>query len=102
MGIAAHAIAHDFSQNLRPSSAGKFEFFENQDSRAFANHKSVAPRIPGTTGFFGRVVTGRERTHSGETTNAHGGDRGLCPARDHDVGIATRDDLVGIADRVRA
>ena len=41
-GVAAHTVAHDFSQNLSPAAAGEFQFLQNEDSSPFADYESVA------------------------------------------------------------
>src|SRR5579864_3565186 len=101
VSVSAHAVAHNFGQNLGAAPAGKVQFFEDKDSRAFANHEAVASGVPGTAGFLGRLVARRQRAHGSETTYAHRSDSSFGSPRDHDLGVATRDDFVGISDRVR-
>src|SRR5437660_12683311 len=56
VGVAAHSIADDLSQNIRSAAAGKFQFFENQNSCALANYKTVARPIQPTASLFGCLI----------------------------------------------
>ena len=102
IGVAAHAVAHDFGQHRRATPHGAFILFQDQDAGAFSGHESVAIAIPGPRGPFRLVVAMGKRAHGGEPADAHGGDGGLGAAADHRVGIAPLDQAEGIADGVRA
>ncbi len=102
ISVSAHAIPHDLGQNLGSAPPGKFQIFEDQDASAFTDYESVARDIPRTTGFFGSIVPRGKRSHCGESAHAHGSDGGFRAARDHHVRVATRDDLVSVAYRMRA
>src|SRR6266851_3871786 len=102
LSIAAHAVTHDFSQNLGPAPAGKFQLLQNQDSGAFADHESVAPQVPWAAGLLRCIIRRGKRPHGRESTDTHGRDGGFGPAGDHHIGIATRDDLTGVPNGVRA
>ena len=98
VGVAAHSIADDLSQNIRSAAAGKFQFFENQNSCALANYKTVARRIPRPACLFGGVIADRKGAHGGKTAYTHGSDRRFRAARDHGVRITTSNDLERVAD----
>ena len=86
----------------RTAPAGKLQFLEYHNARAFADYESVASRIPGTAGLLGIVVPGGKRAHGGESAHSHRSDRSFGAAGNHYIGIATRDDLESIADGVGA
>src|SRR5580765_2479618 len=65
ISIPAHAITDNFSHDPRTAPAGKLQFLEHHNARAFADYESVAPRIPGTAGLLGIVITGGKGTHGG-------------------------------------
>lgn len=102
VGIGTSAIADDLGQNLCAAGFGKFQLFQNQNARAFADHEAVTIFIERATGVGGIVVASGKRAHGGKTTNAHGSDRGFRPAGDHDVGIAALHDVIGISNGMRA
>src|SRR4051794_16623569 len=52
VGVGAHAVADDFSQYAGAAGLGVFQFFENKNSGAFANHKTVAVFVPGAAGML--------------------------------------------------
>src|SRR5580658_5039405 len=95
VSIAAHAITGDLRQNAGPALAGKFQFFEDQDARAFANDKTVTVFVPGTAGLLGLVVTRGESAHGSESAHAHGSDRGFGATGNHHVGVVVLDDAEG-------
>ena len=101
-GVSAHPIAHDFGHDVGPAAAGKLQFFQHQNAGAFANHKSVASRIPGTAGLLGIVIPGGKRAHGGESADSHRSDGCFRAARDHYVSVAAGDDLESVADGVGA
>ena len=101
--VAAHAVADHLRQNRRAAPLGVFQFFENQDARAFADDEAVAIVIPRA----GRRAAGSSlRCDSArmarESADAQRRDAGFRAAADHHVGIAVLDHAEGIADRVRA
>ncbi len=100
--VAAHAIAHDFSQDGRAAPFGKFQFFKDQNPGAFADHESVAIAIERAGSVRGIVIALRKRAHGGESADAHGRDAGFGAAADHDVGIAALNNPERIADGVGA
>src|SRR5437879_13712024 len=61
VGVSAHAVADDFGDQLHSARAGVFEFFQNQDSRPFADHETVAVAVPRTAGLLRFVIAGGER-----------------------------------------
>jgi hypothetical protein len=101
-GIAAHPITHNFGQNPCSTAAGDFQFFENQNSRAFANHESIAGRVPRPARLLRRIIASGKRTHGAEAADRHRSNRCLGSTRNHDVSITARDDLVRIAYGMRA
>jgi len=46
VSVAAHAVAHDLGQDRRTAAFGAFQFFENENARAFADNESVAVAGP--------------------------------------------------------
>ena len=100
--VRAHAVADHFSQYLCAARLGKLQLFQDQDARAFADHKSVAVLIQRPAGVLRIVVAGRKRLHRGKATDAHRRNGRFGAARDHRIGIAALDDAEGVADGVRA
>ena len=68
--VGAHAVADHLGQNLRAARLRKLQFLENQDSRALADHESIAILVERPAGLGWLVVARRERAHRGES--AHG------------------------------
>ena len=101
-GVAAHAVADDFGQDGRAAPFGEFEFFENQDARAFADDESVAIAVEGPRSVRGIVVALRQARAWPRIRRRPWGDAGLGAAADHDVGIVALDDFEGIADGMGA
>ena len=101
-GVRRHAIANHFGQYFRAAGLGKLKFFHDQDSRTLANDEAIAVFIKWPTGVFWILVSGRERLHGGESADAHGGDCGLCPSSNHDIGVTPLDDAEGVANGVCA
>jgi len=100
--VARHTVARNFRDDGRAALLRVLEFFEYQNTRAFADHKAVARLIPGTAGFFRLVVARGKRAHGGESTDAHRSDRSFRAARDHHVRVIVLNDAERIANRVRA
>src|SRR5581483_6497043 len=102
IGVCAHTVTYNLGDDGGPAFSGKFQFFENQNARAFANDEAIAVFVPRAAGAMRIVVTGGERPHSGKSSDSHRRDCGFRAAGDHHVGIAILDDPGGIADRVGA
>src|SRR3954469_13139743 len=58
--IAAHAVADDLRQYVRATLIRAFEFFEDQNPRAFTDDEAVASLIERTAGLLGFIVAGRK------------------------------------------
>src|SRR5438105_3627909 len=101
VSVSAHAIAYDFCDWLGPTRAGMFQLFKDENSGAFAHHKSVAVTVPWAAGFFGLVIARGKRTHRGETTNTERGDCRFSAAGNHHIGIAVLNNAKRIADGMR-
>ena len=101
-GVGAHAVADDLGEDFCASGLSKFQVFEDEDARAFADDEAVAVFVKGAAGVFGVVVAGGKRAHGGESADSHGSDGGLGAPGDHGVGVAPLDGPVGVADGVGA
>ena len=99
-GVGAHAVADDFTENLRAACLGELQLFQDEDARAFADHKAVAILVQGAAGVVGIIVAGGEGLHGGESAHTQRGDGGFCTTRDHGVGIAALDDAISVANGV--
>src|SRR6202521_1282746 len=102
IGVAAHAVANDFSQDRSVALPGIFQLFKDQDARAFADDKAVAVLVPRSAGFFGIVIARGKSAHSRESANPHGSDCGFRAAGYHDIGVVVLNDAEGIADGMSA
>src|SRR6185312_1389614 len=51
VSIRTHTVPDDLSQYLRAARLGVFQFFENENPRALADHKPVAVFVPWTAGL---------------------------------------------------
>ena len=101
--VAGHAVAADLGVDLRATGAGVLEFLENHDAGALTHDEAVAVLVPRPRGARWLVVElGRKRAAGAETRDAERVDRRLGTARDHDVGVAERDQPGRVADRVNA
>src|SRR4029078_8602353 len=100
--IGAGAITDDLSVNPRATFLRGFELFENQDSRALADNKTVAIALERSRGVQWIVVVGRQRSHGRKARDTHRRDSRLCAAADHDVCVAALNDLEAVADRMCA
>ena len=101
VGVAGHAIADDFGDDIRAAALGEFERFENQHAGAFADDEAVALGVEGAAGALGFVIARGERAHGGESADAHGSDGRFGAAGDHHFRVAALDDFVGVANGVR-
>ena len=102
VSISAHPVAHNLRQNFPSTAAGKFQFFQYQNPRAFSDDKPIPPGIPRTAGFLRRIISRGKCPHGCESAHSHRSNGRFCPARNHGVGVASRNDLVGISHRVSA
>ena len=75
--VRAHAIANHLGQNLRAAFLRKLKLFENQNARAFANHKAIAILVEGPARPRRLVVARRERAHGSESAHRQRRDRSL-------------------------
>ena len=67
----------------------------------FADYKTIAVFVERTAGMFRVGIAGRERSHGGEATHAHGCNCCLSTARNDHVGIVALDGAKGVAHRMR-
>ena len=101
-GVRTHAITDNLGQDGSATTSRVFQFFENQNARAFTDDKAIAILVPGTAGARGIVVARRECAHGSESADAHGRNRGFGAARYHDVRVIVLNDAERVADRVCA
>ena len=101
VSISAHTVPNNFRNRFSPARAGMFQLFKDENSGAFAHHKSVAVTVPWAAGFFGLVIARGKRTHRGETTNTERGDCRFSAAGNHHIGIAVLNNAKRIADGMR-
>ena len=103
IGIARHAVAHDFGMDGCAARLGVLELLENHDARTLAHDEAIAVPVIGARALLRRIVElGRERLAGDEARDAKAADGRFGAARDHDIGIVERDDAGRIADGVRA
>ncbi len=101
IGIARHTVAHDFRENRCIAFLGVFEGFENQNARTFADHKTVAARVPGTAGVLRIVIPRGERLHGRKPADAHGRDGRLRASANHHLRGPALDNFEGVAHGMR-
>src|SRR5207302_6598990 len=78
------------------------QILEDQDACAFAEDETITVLVPGTARGSGVIVAGGKRAHGGESAYAHRRNGGFGASSNHHVSITALDDLVGVADGVRA
>lgn len=101
IGIRADAVAGELGVDFRAAFAGVFEFFDDDDSCAFAHDEAVAVFVEGAGCVFGVVVSaGGKGLHVGEAGEAHGEDGGFGTAAEEGVGVAEFDHAPGFTDVV--
>lgn len=87
VGVAGSAVSHHFSVNLRAAFLGRFQRFEQQQSRAFANDKTVTVGVKGARSLGGLIVVlGRKGLEGRKARHAKGRDRGFDAAGDNGRG----------------
>ena len=103
MRVARQTVAGHFGVDRGAACLGVFQFLENHDAGALAQHEAVAVGVIGTRGLFRRIVaSGGKRPAGREAGKRKRGDRRFRAACDHHVGIAEDDQPCGIADGMRA
>src|SRR5690554_5271949 len=78
--------------------AGMLVLFENHDSCAVTQHKTIAILVPGSTGALWVVITGRERPSGTEAAKPNRRRCHLSTTSQHDICLAQRDQLRCQAD----
>ena len=99
--VGRHAVPDDFRIDGRAATLRVLELLEDDHTRALADDEAVAVLVEGPAGARRLVVARRQRPELAEPADTHRRDRRLAAARDHGVGVASLDDLVGVADGVR-
>src|SRR5216683_1638981 len=87
MCVGGVAVAGELTVNPRPPSLGMLQLFEDQDSRAFPHHESIALFIEGARGVLGITVTCAHGFHGAEAADADGHDGCFGAAGKHHLGI---------------
>src|SRR5262249_58911373 len=77
VGVSRAAAAEQFGVNDRTAPSCVFQFFEDEDARAFAQHEAVAILVKRSAGSLGVVVASRQGAGRAKTAQAHGSDRCL-------------------------
>ena len=100
--IGRRAVADDLAVNLARAGLGVLKFLKHQHPRPFADDEAVAIAVEGPAGLRGLVVSGRQCGQQNEAGHAERMDHAVGAAREHDVGAAVADHLVGLPDRLGA
>ena len=69
-GIGIGAVTQHFGVNPSPARTRLLPFFEDQNARAFADHKTIPALVERSAGAFGVVVPRRQRPHRREPAHA--------------------------------
>ena len=85
-----------------PRALRVLQFFENQNTRAFADDEAIAVLVERAAGMLRIVVARRKSAHRRKAAHAHRGNGGFRAAGNHDVGVVAFDDSVGVAHGVGA
>ena len=101
VGVAGHAVAHDFGKDGSVAFLRVLEGFEDENTSAFADDEAVAAGVERPAGVGGIFIAGGKSLHGGKAADAHGSDGGFGAAADHHVRGAALDNFEGIADGVR-
>ena len=81
MGIGAHAVADNFSEDVGVAAAGMFVLFEDDDAGAFADDETIALLVPGAAGLMRLVVAGGKSAHRRKPADTHRGNAKLHSRR---------------------
>ena len=100
--VRAGAETGQFRINSRTTAFGMFQFFQYQNARTFAHHKTVAVFVP-RAGSGGRVVVARgQGLHGRKTAHTQRTHRAFRAAGNHHIHIAVFNQPRRFADGVRA
>ena len=100
MGVAAHPVSHHLGQNPGAPAPRRLQFFEDQHTRAFSHHESVAILVPGPAGVLRVLVPRRKRPHRPESADPHGSNAGFGSAANHGIGVTVLYQAIRIANGV--
>ena len=100
VGVGADTVSGELAVNRGTALLRVLEFFDHDDTGAFAHDESVAVPVERARGLFRIVVAEAEGLHVGEAREAAGADGGFRSAADHAVGIAKFDHPPGFTDVV--
>src|SRR5205085_12446433 len=94
-------IADYLSQDICSTGLCKLKFLEDQNTRALADHESIAFQIEWSRGMLRIIVASRKSPHRCKAGNGHRRDRALGAAADHRVGVTSLYQSKTVAYRVR-
>ena len=100
MRVGGVAVTGNFAINFRAALFRVFQFFQNQNARAFAHDKSVTIFVERTRGVFGIVVARAHRAHGAKSADADGNNRRFGTAREHHGCVARFNRAPRFADGV--
>src|SRR5262249_20953206 len=98
--VACHSVADNFSVELRTPLAGMLELLENQNACALTDDETITILVEWPRGSSRIIVSRRECTHRGESTDRHRSDCTLASTADHGNRITTLDDSEAVSDRM--
>src|SRR5258705_13912321 len=100
--IGSHAVANELRIDPGTATFRHFQFFEDHNAGAFADNKSIAVAFKRPGSVLGIAVARRKRSHRGKARYTHRRDCRFSAAADHNVSVATLDDLKTVANSVSA
>ena len=100
--VGAHAVADHFGQDLCAARSRKLQLFQDQDARAFADHKSVAVLVEGPAGAGGLVVARESARMAANPPTESAVTAASAAAGNHRVRIAVQDHAHRVADGIGA
>src|SRR5262249_8812170 len=75
--IGTHTVADDLGNNWSAAFLCVLQLFQDNNTRAFADHEAITLGIPRTAGLLRLVIAGGESAHGAKASDAHGRDRGF-------------------------
>src|SRR6266851_4794623 len=100
--VCGHAVADNLRVDASSTLLRAFEFLQDHDARALADHKAIPIPLKRPAGVLWIVVARRERSHRSESRDTHRRNCRFRTAANHHIGVTPLNDFKAIADSVSA
>lgn len=98
VGVCAGAEPDDFGDDVGSTVLGVFKCFEDDHAAAFAEDEAITGEVEGAGCASGVIVAIGKGGETIEPGDAEGMDHAVSASGDHEVGVASSEDLGGFAD----